>query len=161
MVIFISSRHLSPHVHTTRKATELPSLTDISILTHTSYTKQMPTSGSDSATNRWGKKKSPQGSILGVMASVPCVLPDWEGQNPQFLEDWNIHGLWALAKALWHVLPAAELRIPLPNLLAPGLAWLGEQRPLQGENGTEPGPAAATPHALRRRQMGFLPFVYL
>ena len=59
MVIFISSRHLSPHVHTTRKATELPSLTDISILTHTSYTKQMPTSGSDSATNRWGKKKIP------------------------------------------------------------------------------------------------------
>ena len=59
MVILISSKHLNPHVHTTRKATELPSLTDISILTHISHTKQMPTSGSDSSTNRWGKKKNP------------------------------------------------------------------------------------------------------
>ena len=56
MVMLISSKHLNPHVHTTRKATELPSLTDISILTHTSHTKQMPTSGSNSSTNRWEKK---------------------------------------------------------------------------------------------------------
>ena len=107
------------------------------------------------------KKKSPQGSTLGAMASVPCVLPDREGQNPQFLKDWNIHGLGALAKAPWHVLPAAKLRIPRPNLLDPGLAWLGEQCPLQGENSTEPRPAVATPPARRRRQMGFLPFVCL
>ena len=161
MIILISSKHLNPHVHTTRKATELPSLTDISILTHISHTKQMPTSGSDSSTNRWGKKKSPQGSTLGAMASVPCVLPDREGQNPQFLKDWNIHGLGALLKAPWHVLPAAKLRIPRPNLLDPGLAWLGEQCPLQGENSTAPRPAVATPPARRRRQMGFLPFVCL
>ena len=104
------------------------------------------------------KKKSPQGSILGAMASVQCVLPDREGQNPQFLKDWNIHGLQALARALWPVLPAAQLWIPCPNLLDPGQAQLGEQCPLWDEHSTAHGALTCSDYSAHPPEMlnGFL-----